>query len=262
MNGKGKANWLTAHADVAMVTGLLLVLAVGLYLDIAWPVTAASALLTFAIPGWLLVRLLFGERPFELEVEVLLILFVSAFLVSLEVLLLLALGWKMNRELVLVVCSVTDVLLLIGLKIKDGVLARQRVITGRPHWAAFWVAVVVPAALFGFGVFHAHETRESFTEFYVGKQEASLMEGVQLVIESHEEEIQLFTLTCQAGEEQMILGNYEISSGQRALIDIAYSQSPAPGEKLKIALNQHKGALDYRWLEIPGGDCRHLTVMK
>jgi hypothetical protein len=263
MKAKSRFSWLDENADALLVGVLLLALPVSFYWNIAWLTTAAGLLLTFVIPGWLLVRLLFGERPFELELEVLLILFVSAFLVSLVVMLLVFLGLELDRELVLMVSAATVCFLLLGLKIKDAVFFRKRVIARRPHWTALLVAVIVPLSLLGFGLLHVHETRESYTEFYVAAGSRALDEPVRLVVESHEEQVQLFTLICQNEQgEQVILGNYEIFPSQRAEIQIAHSQLPLPGEKLRIALNQHKGFVDYRWLEIPGGDCLHLTVLK
>ncbi len=209
------------HADSLILGFLLLALFASMFWAVGWLESAVGVLLAFVMPGWLFVRLLFGERPFELEVEVLLILFLSAFLIALEVLVMIYFRIPIERSLVQWLAVGTDILLLGGNKFKQAAQMRQ---TGSPqqiNWPSLLAAVIVPLVLLAFGLFHIHETRESFTEFYV----VSSGEGTALVAQSHEERTQFFTLVCQMTEgERMILGNFELSPGEQQQITIAYSQ--------------------------------------
>ncbi|MCD4671449.1 MAG: hypothetical protein K8R77_02190 [Anaerolineaceae bacterium] len=249
------------NADVIILAVLLLTLFASLYWNIGWLESAVGVLLAFIIPGWLFVRLLFGERPFELEVEVLLILFISVFLISLEVLLLIYFNIAISKELFQLMAAITDCLLLLILKIKNRRSLQSTTVPRRINWPSLLAAVLVPLVLFAFGLWHIHETRESFTELYVASDGVSADEPLNLIVESHEEHIQFFTLVCQAQEgERLILGNFELSPGQQQRITIAYSYNMQPDVKLKIALDQHKGAAGYRWIEIPGDACDQLQV--
>ena len=247
------------HADSIILAILLAALYAAIYWGIGWLESASGVLLAFVMPGWLLVRLLFGERPFELEVEVLLILFVSAFLMALEVLVLIYFRIPVVKYLVQWLAVVTDGVLLVILKVRQGVQVRRgAALQRRINWPSLLAAVIVPVVLLAFGLFHIHETRESFTEFYV----ASGGESVNLIVESHEEYTQFFSLVCLSQEdERLVLGNFELSPGAQKRIFIAYSQNAGREEKLRLVLDQHKGAAGYRWLEIPGGDCEDLSAV-
>lgn len=254
-------NRLAKHLDALILSVLLLVLYASLYGSVSWLESVASVLLAFVVPGWLFVRLLFGERPFELEVEVILILFISAFLISLEVLVLIYFRIPITKTLLQWMVVVTDCLLLVILKIRRAAQPRQEGAVQRINWPSLLAAVIVPLVLLAFGLFHIHETRESFTEFYIifgGSEE----EPISLMVESHEERNQFFSLVCSAQEdEHLILGNFELSPGEQQQIIIAHSHKTKQDGKLRLALDQHKGAAGYRWVEIPGGRCEDLSAV-
>jgi hypothetical protein len=251
---------LADHADAIILTALLVVLFAAMFCGIGWLESAIGVLLAFVMPGWLFVRLLFGERPFELEVEVLLILFISAFLIGLEVLVLIYFRIPVSKSLLQFLSVATDGVLLVILKIRQ---ARQMHMANAPrriNWPSLVAAVIVPLVLLAFGLFHIHETRESFTEFY--EAAGSFADGsLTLMVESHEERTQFFTLVCQTEvNERRILGNFELSPGEQQQISIAYSHNAEQDEKLRLALDQHKGVEGYRWIEIPGRHCEDLTA--
>ena len=253
-----KTSRLSNHADSLILAALLLTLVAAIIWEIGWLESTVGVLLAFVMPGWLFVRLLFGERPFELEVEVLLILFLSAFLIALEVLVLIYFRIPMAKSLVQWMAVITDGVLLLILKIRQAVQTHQAGAPRRINWPSLLAAVVVPVLLLVFGLFHIHETRESFTEFYA----ASSGESVTLIVASHEVRTQFFSLVCQTQEdERLILGNFELSSGEQQKIHIAYSRNEIRDGKLRLSLDQHKGAEGYRWIEIPGEDCADLSAV-
>jgi len=251
---------LANHLDTMILCVLLLALFAAAYGAVAWLEAGAGILLAFVMPGWLVVRLLFGERPFELEVEVLLVLFISAFLMAMEVLVLIYFRVLVERTLLQILAAGTDVVLLIILKIRQGMRASNSGAPRHVNWPSLLAAVFVPLALYGFGLFHIHETRESFTEFYVETQPS--VDTVLLVVESREERNQFFTLVCTSQEsERAILGNFELSPGEIQQITILYRQYGLREGRLRLALDQHKGEEDYRWVEIPGRDCEDLDAV-
>ena len=208
---------LSNHADSFILAALLLTLYAALFWGIGWLESGVGVLLAFVVPGWLFVRLLFGERPFELEVEVLLILFISAFLITLEVLVLIYFRIPTTKSLVQWMAVGTDGVLLLILKVRQAVQTRRANAPRRINWPSLLAAVVVPLALLAFGLFHIHETRERFTEFYA----ASSGDPVNLIVESHEEFTQFFTLVCVAQkDERMILGNFELSPGNSSKLQL------------------------------------------
>ena len=249
---------LSNHADSIILAVLLLTLYAAIFWGIGWLESGSGVLLAFVVPGWLFVRLLFGERPFELEVEVLLILFISAFLITMEVLVLIYFRIPMTKLLVQWMSAITDGILLLILKITQALQPHRAGAPRRINWPSLLAAVVVPLVLLVFGLFHIHETRESFTEFYV----ASSGEPVTLIVESHEERTQFFSLVCQTqADESLILGNFELSPGEQQKIVVAYSQNGAKKDKLRLELDQHKGVEGYRWIEIPGDNCSELSAV-
>jgi hypothetical protein len=242
--------------DVLILALLSLALGASSFWAIPWLGSAAGLLLTFAMTGWLCIRIIFGERPFELEVEILLILFISAFLAGIEVLVLVLLQVDVTREVILIMVTATAWLLLIFLKVKERFFVRQGRVSARQNWFSLLVAVLVPLALFGFGLLHMHDTRENYTEFSV----TGAGEQGGLTVVSHEEAVQLFSLVCQSPlGERTVLGNFEVHPRQEVQITISYSHIEIGG-KLKIALDQHKGTAAYRWVEIPGEDCADLKA--
>ena len=116
---------LSNHADSIILAVLLLLLFVSMLWTVGWLESVAAVLLAFVMPGWLFVRLLFGERPFELEVEILLILFISAFLISLEVLVLIYFRISIAKSLLQWMAVVTDCVLLAILKIRQAAQTQQ-----------------------------------------------------------------------------------------------------------------------------------------
>lgn len=260
-----KTSWFRIHADAI----LLALFSFGLLAALNWGISklesAIGTLLVFVLPGWLLTRLLFGERPFELEIEVLLILFLSAFLISLEVLPLLYFRVEVNRTLFVNISLVTNWTLLLILKIKTGTFSARQFKSVPIHWTALLAAVVVPLVLLGFGLLHLHETHESFTEFRLASDVPDSAGSLLLEVASHEETVQFFSLVCQAegqeGAEQTVLGNFEVGPGETKAIMIAYSRPLAQNTKLKLSLDQHKGLASYRWLEVPGDDCGQITAV-
>lgn len=249
---------LSNHADGIILAVLLLTLYAAIYWDFGWLESAAGVLLAFVLPGWLFVRLLFGERPFELEVEVLLILFISAFLIALEVLALIYFRIPVEKSLLQWVAVVTDGVLLLVLKIKQAGQSRRAGAPRQVNWPSLLAAVIVPLVLLAFGLFHIHETRESFTEFYVVSGGGS----VNLMVDSHEEHTQFFSLICQTQEdERLVLGNFELSPGEQQRIVVAYSHNRLGDGRLRLELDQHKGIEGYRWIEIPGEACADLSAV-
>ena len=246
------------HADSVILSVLLLMLFAAMFWRVGWLEAMVGVMLAFVMPGWLLVRLLFGERPFEMEVEVLLILFISAFLIALEVLVLIYLRIPIAKSLLQLMAMGTDVVLLVILKLRQAAQKQQPQARRRINWPSLLAAGIVPLVLLAFGLFHIHETRESFTEFFV----ASHGETVILMAESHEEDTQFFSLVCVSQEDKrLVLGNFELSPGEQEEIFILYRQEVGQGGKLRLALDQHKGVEGYRWVDIPGEDCADLSAV-
>lgn len=257
---RGALNWRKG-LDVLLLAALSLAWWGGAVGKIIWLQAAAGGVLTFGMTGWLFVRLLFGERPFELEVEVLLIVFVSSFLVSLQVLALSFAGVALTKDLVAIVVTATAWLLMILLKVNLIFLNRGREFHARPHWVSLLAALGLPLILFGFGLLHVHETRESFTELYVVEPEKVDQEQITLVAESYEADVQLFTVVCQAQTGgRVVMGTFEIRPGQQQHIFVRYRQANYQTGKLQIVLDQHRGTAAYRRVEIPGADCSQITV--
>lgn len=247
-----------------LIVAMVSILAVGAAfwnVPFVGPVISLASL--FAVPGWLLTNVLFGNRTSpDIETRFILTFGFGLALVALESIALTLTGIGISRQSVTILGAMTNALLMgaLILRRRTGDNDRGQI----PRLNALPLSIIAIFVICTLVLFHQPTVQESYTEFYVIPRRFGSAEGymsqVDLVISSHEEKSQTFRVFCEDARGAKILVAESMVEPESSFSVALAVPPPQPGllEKMRLSVYRTEENVPYRWIELVGGGCERL----